>query len=71
VLYNLIICFKTSTAFLYSPESSSSKKRTLSRRARAVPCRYIRGPASILYEEDFYNTIQLVKVFVEEISKTK
>jgi endoglucanase len=37
----------------------------------AVPCRYIHGPASILYEEDFNNTIQLVKAFVEEISKTK
>ncbi len=34
----------------------------------AVPCRYIHGPASVLFEEDFENTINLVKAFVAEIS---
>lgn len=34
----------------------------------AVPCRYIHGPASVLYEEDFRNTIRLVKAFVEATS---
>ena len=34
----------------------------------AVPCRYIHGPASILFEEDFTNTINLVKMFVAETS---
>lgn len=35
----------------------------------AVPCRYIHGPASVLYDEDFINTIRIVNAFVEEISK--
>jgi len=34
----------------------------------AVPCRYIHGPASVLFEEDFLNTINLVKTFIAEIS---
>ena len=34
----------------------------------AVPCRYIHGPASVLFKEDFENTINLVKAFVVEIS---
>lgn len=34
----------------------------------AVPCRYIHGPASVLFEEDFLNAIILVKAFVAEIS---
>lgn len=34
----------------------------------AVPCRYIHGPASVLYKEDFMNTIRLVKAFINLIS---
>jgi len=34
----------------------------------AVPCRYIHGPASVLFKEDFENAVNLVKAFVAEIS---
>ncbi|SDK48844.1 M42 family metallopeptidase [Natronincola ferrireducens] len=35
----------------------------------AVPCRYIHSPVSVLSKDDLSNTIQLVKKYIDEISK--